>query len=79
MCDKKISSKSVLVRHQDTHSDVRNFKCSICPEGRFFRLKQHLSQHIVFYYEPKFSCSHCNHKSLTSSELAKHINTHVKK
>ena len=31
--------KSNLVRLQATHSDVRNFKCSICPEGRCFKTK----------------------------------------
>ena len=55
--DKKFSVKFNLVQPQATHSDVRNFKCSICPEGRFFKTKYHSSNHMIYHYEPKFSCS----------------------
>ena len=79
ICDKKFAQKSSLVRHQATHSDVRNFKCSIGPEGRSFKTKRELKQHIVFHYEPNFSCNDCNHKSYTKSDLIKHKKTHIKK
>ena len=76
-CDKKFSVKSSLVRHQAIHSDVRNFKCSICPEGRFFKTKDHLKSHMVYHYEPKFTCNYCDHKSYTKTHLKLHENTHV--
>ena len=79
VCDKKFAHKSNLVQHQATHTDVRNFKCSICPEGRSFKTKSHLSRHMVFHYEPKFFCIHCDYKSYTKSNLKKHEKTHVKK
>ena len=76
VCDKKFAVKSALVQHQTTHSDVRPFKCSICPEGRYFKTKAGLTNHMVYHYEPKFACSHCNHKSYTSSDLKKHEQNH---
>ena len=79
ICDRKFADKGQLVRHQVTHSDIRPFKCSICPEGRFFKTKRDLSSHMVFHYEPKFSCSHCDHKSYTTTHLKRHKKTHVKK
>ena len=79
ICDKTFSQKVNLVRHQATHSDVRNFKCSVCPEGRFFKTKDQLSHHMKFHYEPKFSCSHCHYKAHTKSNLSQHEKSHCKK
>ena len=79
ICDKKFSRKRNLVRHQATHSEVKKFKCSICPEGRYFKTKCQLSKHMVFHYEPKFSCSQCDHKSYTMSDLSRHKQTHSEK
>ena len=79
ICKIKFAQKSNLVRHLATHSNVRNFKCSICPEGRSFKTKRELKQHIVFHYEPKYSCNSCNHKSYTRSDIKKHEKIHVKK
>ena len=79
ICDRKFAQKSHLVQHQAIHSDVRNFKCSICPVGRFFKTKDDLNHHMVYHYEPKFSCTFCDHKSYSKSDLNKHEKTHVKK
>ena len=75
----KFADKSTLVDHQATHSDVRNYKCSICPDGRYFKTKFQLSHHVIFHYEPKYSCSHCDHKRYTKSDSSRHEQTHVKK
>ena len=66
-----------LVDHQATHSEVRSYKCSVCPDGRFFKTKSQLSKHMVFHYEPKFTCRKCDHKSYTKAHLKVHENTHV--
>ena len=79
ICDKKFTQKCALGQHQAIHSDVRNVKCGICPDGRFFKTKHELRLHMVYHYEPKFSCSHCGHKSYTTSDLKRHEKTHVKK
>ena len=79
ICHRQFTRKCNLVRHQTTHSEIRSFKCSICPEGRFFKTKRELNQHMVYHYEPKFSCRRCDHKSYTSSSLKRHEKTHVKK
>ena len=78
VCDKKFALKCALVRHQLDHSDLKPFKCSICPEGRFFKTKSKLTEHMVFHYEPKFSCSFCNYKGYTKSCLKRHEKTHFK-
>ena len=75
-CDKKFARKYTLDQHQATHSEVRSFKCSICPEGRYFITKDGLNHHMVFHYEPKFACSHCEYKTYTKSSLKKHEKTH---
>ena len=78
ICNRKFIQKSTLVQHQATHSEIRSFKCSICPEGRFFKTKAGLTNHMVFHYEPKFACSHCDYKSYTTSGLKKHKKLHDK-
>ena len=79
ICDKKFAHKCALVDHQATHSDVRNFKCSVCPDDRYFKTKSQLYHHMVYHYEPKYSCSLCDHKSYRKRDLLKHEETHVRK
>ena len=78
ICDRKFGQKQHLVEHQATHSETKSFKCSICPEGRFFKTKHGLRNHMIFHFEPKFFCSHCDHKCHTASNLKSHKKTHLK-
>ena len=72
-CGKKFAQKSSLQNHQATHSDERKFKCNICPDERYFKTKSQLRKHLVYHYEPKHSCLHCNKKCHTSADLTKHV------
>ena len=75
-CNKTFARKTTLVQHQATHSEVRSFKCSICPEGRYFKTKHGLSNHMVFHYEPKFTCNYCDYKTHRKYSLNRHLKTH---
>ena len=79
ICDKKFAREDYLVKHQSTHSDVRSFTCSICPEGRSFKTKDGLTNHLVFHYEPKFACSRCDFKAHRKYSLDRHLKIHKKK
>ena len=79
VCNRKFAQKNNLVQHQATHSETRSFKCSICPEGRYFKTKVGLNNHMVYHYEPKFACSHCDYKTHTNGALKVHEKTHDKK
>ena len=79
ICDKKFARKSYLVQHQATHSEIKSFKCSICPQGKFFKTKVGLNNHMVYHYEPKFCCIYCNYRAHTKGNLNKHEKTHLRK
>ena len=53
ICDRKFAENFALVRHRATHSEIKSYKCSICPEGRFFKTKGGLNNHMLYHYEPK--------------------------
>ena len=79
ICDRNFAQKIHLTQHQATHREIKSFKCSICPEGRFFKTKVGLSNHMVFHFEPKFACRHCDYKSHLKANLNRHKKIHDKK
>ena len=79
ICDRKFAVKFSVIHDKATNSEIKSFKCSICPEGRFFKTKSQLNQHMVFHYEPTFSRSHFASKSYTKSNMKKHEKSHDKK
>ena len=79
VCDRRFARKCTLARHLATHSEIKPFKCSICPEGKFFKTKVGLNNHMVYHYEPKFSCIQCDYKTHTKCNLKTHEKTHIRK
>ena len=78
ICERKFTHRQSLVKHQVTHRDDRPFKCTICPEGRCFKTKDGLRNHMLIHYEPKFSCSFCDFKCHVKGYLRYHEKTHIK-
>ena len=56
--------------------EERKHKCRICPEGRFFKTKAQLSQHIKYHFEPEHECKQCEKKFYTVGDLNKHVKIH---
>ena len=79
ICDRKFAVTFSLIQDKATNSEIKSFKCSICPEGRFFKTKHEFNNHMIYHYEPKFSCSHCDYKTHTKCNLNRHENTHIQK
>ena len=79
VCERKFARKYILIQHQATHSNNRSFKCSVCSQGRYFKTKVGLSNHMVYHYEPKFACSHCDYKTHRKCTLDIHLKTHEEK
>ena len=75
-CGKRFAEKSTLQNHQATHSEERKHKCAICPEGRFFKTKGQLNEHMKFHFEPEHECKQCGKKFHQSAGLARHMKTH---
>ena len=75
-CGKGFTRKFVLKSHQATHNEERNHKCTICTEGRFFKTKGQLSNHMKFHFEPEHECKQCGKKFHQSSNLNTHMKTH---
>ena len=72
ICGKRFARKFSLKNHLTTHSDERKIKCDICPDERYFKTKSQLSNHLVYHYEQKHSCAHCDKKFYTFSCLKAH-------
>ena len=78
VCDKRFKQKWNLTQHEAIHSEVKHFKCTICADERYFKTKSGLINHMVYHYEPKYSCRFCSHKSYRRHDLNIHESTHVK-
>ncbi|PLB43932.1 hypothetical protein P170DRAFT_65826 [Aspergillus steynii IBT 23096] len=73
--DEPFSQKSKLQGHFLTHSNYKNFRCSVC--GKFFARQATLERHERSHRgEKPYKCSVCGKSFTDSSELKTHSRTH---
>ena len=77
-CGKGFAQKIHLKRHEATHSEERKHKCDICPEGKSFKTKVGLRNHMKYHFEPEYQCNLCGKKFYTSTHLKAHENIHLR-
>ncbi|RAH63934.1 C2H2-type zinc finger protein [Aspergillus aculeatinus CBS 121060] len=74
--DEPFSQKSKLQGHFLTHSNYKNFKCSVC--GKFFARQATLERHERSHRgEKPYKCAECGKSFTDSSELKTHSRTHT--
>ncbi|KAB8077400.1 hypothetical protein BDV29DRAFT_59318 [Aspergillus leporis] len=74
--DEPFSQKSKLQGHFLTHSNYKNFKCSVC--GKNFARQATLERHERSHRgEKPYKCSECGKAFTDSSELKTHSRTHT--
>ncbi|PYI03276.1 hypothetical protein BO78DRAFT_421687 [Aspergillus sclerotiicarbonarius CBS 121057] len=74
--DEPFSQKSKLQGHFLTHSNYKNFKCSVC--GKMFARQATLERHERSHRgEKPYKCSECGKSFTDSSELKTHSRTHT--
>ncbi|KAF7622367.1 putative C2H2 transcription factor [Aspergillus flavus] len=74
--DEPFSQKSKLQGHFLTHSNYKNFRCSVC--GKFFARQATLERHERSHRgEKPYKCSECGKAFTDSSELKTHSRTHT--
>ncbi|KAJ5158913.1 uncharacterized protein N7500_008564 [Penicillium coprophilum] len=74
--DEPFSQKSKLQGHFLTHSNYKNFSCSVC--GKAFARQATLDRHERSHRGDKpYKCKHCNKSFTDSSELKTHSRTHT--
>ena len=72
---KQFADKSSLKYHQATYNEERKHKCPICHEGRFFKTKGYLSNHMKLHFEPTHECKQCAKNFHQLSGLHSHMKT----
>jgi KRAB domain-containing zinc finger protein len=78
-CGQKFLSNHNLKSHYKTHTEVKEFKCDLCPSE--FKSKGGVTYHLRAVHarsiEKKYLCSLCGFKFFNNFKLQLHINTHT--
>lgn len=75
-CGKLLASAGNLTSHLKTHSNTRDFVCTVCERG--FKFKAHLKKHMYTHTgERNYKCPYCEKDFATSSCRGTHIKAHL--
>lgn len=79
LCGKWIHDSSNMVRHLNTHFEMKQFRCNICDFSfaRSYSLRKHLLLHNNS--EEEYKCSKCAKVFVTKQHLKLHKHSHVRK
>ncbi|CAG9825096.1 unnamed protein product [Phaedon cochleariae] len=72
--------KHIILNHKSL-SEVKSYKCSLCPNPKRFKANRNLQQHIHFVHadpaaRKKFSCGNCKFETNKKSTMKCHMITH---
>lgn len=76
-CNKRFANRCKLRYHEMVHTGAKPFICDIC--GRNFRLRDSLKGHVAIVHseEKSHSCSCCDMKFKTATNLSAHMRQHT--
>ncbi len=73
-CNQKYYRRSDLLKHQETHSNIRPYKCGEC--SLTFKTRGVLVGHMKVHGPKKYECPECGHKFNRKGSLNLHMKTH---
>ena len=72
VCGHKFNSKSLLRKHEVVHSKEM-LECSICSDGKLYKGRRGLGQHMIMHKMNKYECGKCMRKLGSYDDLLNHL------
>ncbi|XP_058793857.1 zinc finger and BTB domain-containing protein 24-like [Phymastichus coffea] len=78
VCQEKVFSHKLLLKHLDNHKDIHSFMCVLCSENFYTteQMRSHLTSHVDLN---ELTCILCKVKFERIATLISHIDIHVNK